>query len=326
LAAEGERPRETRFVTLDALRCVAAVAIVLIHSTEAPATERLSHVARFAVPFFFAVGGYFAAGSGWGRRPWASYVARRVRRLYVPFLAWAAIYYAVRYIAHLAIPGRPPPYTSVNLLADSPTQHLWFLPGFLVTTISVFSLARGLCRVHVPPRAAALLFVVGAILISRWELPQAPLFPYTTMLTWEALPAALGGAALALVTSGRPMLPPWLGIASGTSFLGCMAWGLWVERGRTIENASGVLLLLAGLAPTSAPGVRRLAQFGWMAFGVYVAHVLFVEAAQDAMNFAKTQPSLARDLSIMVFGLVASIVTVRVLTRWRWTRWMVAVG
>ena len=147
------------------------------------------------------------------------YAVGRVRRLYVPFLAWAAIYYAVRYAVHLAIPSHAPPYT-----------------------------------------------------------------------------------------------------------VACLAWEVGAGRCPGVENAAGALLLLVGLALPPTPLLSRLPRWGSLAFGVYVVHVLIVEAAQDAMNLAHTRPSLARDLSIMAFGLLASVVAVRVLMRWRWTRWLVAVG
>jgi peptidoglycan/LPS O-acetylase OafA/YrhL len=320
------RPPGTRLMTLDAMRCVAAAAVVLIHSTEADSTQPLARAARFAVPFFFAAGGYFAARTGRGERGWGEYVVRRARRLYVPFLAWAAIYYAVRYAVHFAIPSHPPPYTSVNLLADSPAQHLWFLPGLLVASVAVFSLARGLQLSRAPAVVSAALFAILAVLTSFWHIPPAPLFPYTVRMTWGSAPALFGGAAAALFVAGRPALPRWVGYASAFAFVACLAREVSIGRSGGVENAAGVLLLLVGVALPPTPGMPRLARWGALAFGVYVIHVLFVEAAQDAMNLAHTRPSLVRDLSIMAFGLVASVVTVGVLMRWRWTRWMVAVG
>jgi peptidoglycan/LPS O-acetylase OafA/YrhL len=327
-SAEAERPAQSRsagrLVALDAFRCLAAAGVVVIHGTEATSTDWLSRASRFSVPFFFAAGGYFAVRAGWGQRSWGDYALARVRRLYVPFLAWAGIYYAVRYAAHLAAPGRPAPYTSINLLADSPTQHLWFLPGLLVASVGAFTLARVFRFPGAPAAGAALGFAVLALAASFARLPEAPLFPYTTRMTWTYAPALLGGAAVTLLAARRAALPRWLGYAGVVAFLACIAWEVAVGRNDDVENAAGVWLLLAGIILPPPPGMSRLARWGALAFGVYVVHVLIIEAAQDAMKLAGTRPSLVRDLSIIAFALVASAVTTRVLMYWRWTRWMVA--
>lgn len=115
-------------------------------------------VARIAVPFFFAVSGFFLAGHIEDAHWYGSEVAKRVKTILVPYLLWCLIYvmpgYAMAFSANVlhgtALTRNFPAFSFVSCFGLSPivdpqSAQLWYL-RFLFTLVLLSPLLVALLR------------------------------------------------------------------------------------------------------------------------------------------------------------------------------------
>lgn len=100
---------EKRLKSIDSLRGVAILMVLLIHTTtrslEASGfdvigfswTLFLNQIARFAVPLFFILSGFVLELSYKEEMSFWSFVKRRFSRIFIPYLFWSGIYYLFVY-------------------------------------------------------------------------------------------------------------------------------------------------------------------------------------------------------------------------------------
>ncbi len=93
-----------RVKSIDSLRGLAILAVILIHTTtrtlEAsdfnlvgfPQTLFLNQIARFAVPLFFIISGFVLEISFKNESYW-SFIKRRLSKIFIPYALWSLIYY-----------------------------------------------------------------------------------------------------------------------------------------------------------------------------------------------------------------------------------------
>ncbi|WP_374412878.1 acyltransferase [Novosphingobium colocasiae] len=125
-----------REVGIDALRIIAALAVVLIHVhyelvPGAALQPWLRAPARFAVPTFFALSGYFLADS----RGLPQGAARRIPRIARIFAFACLLYLPFALIQHRAL-------DPLSLLTAGTWLHLWFLPALAVGLAGADLVAR----------------------------------------------------------------------------------------------------------------------------------------------------------------------------------------
>ncbi|MCI0559315.1 MAG: acyltransferase, partial [Nitrososphaera sp.] len=105
-----EHPK-TRLATLDAMRFMAAVAVIWLHTSTSPESDRITMIGRFAVPFFIAAALFLTCEKA--LKPngplFRQFVVDRFHRLYLPFLVWSAIYFLVRMAAARFVTHAPEP-------------------------------------------------------------------------------------------------------------------------------------------------------------------------------------------------------------------------
>jgi peptidoglycan/LPS O-acetylase OafA/YrhL len=348
-----------RRAVLDLCRLAAAYAIVWLHAVQSPELANSTSLGRFAVPFFvfatvlltFETVG---ANPQRGRR---KYVASRFWRLYVPFLAWSGLYLAFKLAKGTLLPGEPNNYPGINLLWTGGCWHLWFLPLILVVNLAAFETARLLAvRPALAPHVLAISLAAGALVAS---LPVAPdvepsssellsLVQYRSLVT-DALPAVFWGIALAIAcrVHGARIFEHRASACVGVLLaLISTAWIWHFGRDRLAETLAGLGFVLfafplrgAGFQVASSqashrPGFRgasfqlaipRLAeQAGSLAFGVYLAHILWIKVLHTVA--AKSGIPVCWELDVAVFFLsaIASTVLAWAAARSRWTRWTVA--
>ena len=97
-----------RIKSIDSLRGVAILAVILIHTTtrvlEASGfnlsafsfTLLLNQISRFAVPLFFLISGLVLEYSNKKESYW-SYIKRRFSRIFIPYIFWSLFYYFLIY-------------------------------------------------------------------------------------------------------------------------------------------------------------------------------------------------------------------------------------
>lgn len=137
---------KTHNCAIDICRYLCAVLVVAIHTE--PFTEISPYLAfcvkhllaRIAVPFFFAVSGFFYTDklSG-GSRPFGPYV----KRLLSVYLSWFAIYLAVNWIQHS--PDSPFPFllnAAKGLFFNVSPSHFWFFPALIYCVCLITLLNR----------------------------------------------------------------------------------------------------------------------------------------------------------------------------------------
>jgi len=102
-------PASARIGGLDAARFVAAVAICWLHSCDSPELRDSRVIGTFGVPFYVFAATFFLARGFWRdpQRLLTTYYASRFRRLYLPFLAWSAIYLLARDLKHFEFSAQP---------------------------------------------------------------------------------------------------------------------------------------------------------------------------------------------------------------------------
>ena len=163
---------------LDWFRPVAAALVVAIHtgpllSWDATANYLLTDIlARVAVPFFFAVTGFFLLPR----------VAERGRRALAPFLGRTALLYAGATLLYLPVNL----YTGAwrgeglalrlirDLLFDGTFYHLWYFPAVLLGMVLVSALLRA-CRGRraIPLLVCLALYLLGLLGDSYYGLAAA---------------------------------------------------------------------------------------------------------------------------------------------------------
>ena len=150
--------RVRKIQSVDVMRAIAIFAVIVLHtkpfrSQSPPAGSTLdlattiNQLARFAVPFFFVISGYFWANKIKGGTEILSPTLVRAKRICYMFLAWSAIYLLPWNIYDSLRYGPTGPIKGIywnicNAITDPLTtvmegtkSHLWFLVGLLCSLL-----------------------------------------------------------------------------------------------------------------------------------------------------------------------------------------------
>ncbi|MGV8804826.1 MAG: acyltransferase [Polaromonas sp.] len=174
-----------RIESVDLFRLLAILAVIIIHtgpfqfstwqgSGLLPLAFTANQLARFAVPLFFVLSGYF-----WGRRiqGGADVVAVSIsmmKRIFFVFIAWSLIYllpYNLNLIAQHGFLGSVKlAYLNFLLLIDNPLTvifegtkgHLWFLSS-LLGSIAISALFIAHKRPRILMALSAVLYIFGLL-------------------------------------------------------------------------------------------------------------------------------------------------------------------
>ncbi|MBQ9757513.1 MAG: acyltransferase [Clostridia bacterium] len=132
-----ERVKTNRNETLDLFKFVAAFAVVCIHYMFFGVTgEIVKAIARFAVPFFFAVSGYFAYYDDTKK------IKKKIKNIFVLYLSSFVLYFIYSAIKHILAGETFVEYLLmyfnktiiIDFLVLNTTitsAHLWFLPALI---------------------------------------------------------------------------------------------------------------------------------------------------------------------------------------------------
>jgi len=322
-----EAPR--RFPGIDAIKVAGIVTIVLIHALPPPwdasATplERWLHlVTRFGVPGFLLASGFLYAGAPGG----IDTALRRLRRILVPY----AIASALAQLWHAAH------------AETSPTGSLWkdllfassFGPFYYVFVIVwLVALTPAIARL---PRAA-LPALVGALLAGQWGVDAAGAWPQdfywhlrNPLLWWAyffagwwlrlerarveawiaprrvAVVFALGVAVVVLTRAGSE--------ASGLPRLAARS-AAWLDV--------YAILAFLGVAAGLATAPRWLRALSDATYAVYLFHLFFLYAAQEALGAnARGAGSVLLPLAAGLGGSLALVAVLRRLLGARARDWL----
>jgi len=347
MAPPGDRPR---LQAVDALRVLAILAVITIHTTpfesaaspigrSFDAATLLNQATRFAVPFFLVVSGYF----------WAQQVAREggavraptlrlVRRAMLVWLAWSLLYLLPVNLFDALAQGPLGPLKVIYwnaaqvlkrpaiALLEGTSPHLWFL-----VALSLCALIAAACM-HLRAGWALALLAAGlyGIGLAGQSYPRAPfgfaidpsfrnghLYALAFFATGVALQrrepsAAWGplGALLALAGFALHLLELWFSHR---------AWGMPLERDYMAGTyAFGVGVALMGLAEVRVLRWPALAPLGPWVLGIYASHMVFVGLLRPLDRRLTGSPLWELAYVALVFAL--SFALTRLLAHWPRTR------
>lgn len=294
-----------RLQGIDCGRAIAVLVVVFGHAqVQVPHTTAYDVMARFAVPFFFMLAGYFFRLP---EGPLLPALLKLCARFLVPFAIWLAIY-LLWFQPPIEAFGSPL-YLARLLVQGGPAHHLWFLPSLAVSSGLLLLLLR--CRVH-PAAVAAIavaLYLAGLVfgayydvLLSHgrfvWNMRNGPFlgFPFMVAGWFIARSPRRPGLGLSLVVLASGALLNAVEILSLDSF------GVRFEHDLllgTVPFGIGFFLVALNWPPTAAG--RLLARIGPYSLGIYCVHllcILIVDAmlGQDA---ASASPYLVGFLAAM---------------------------
>jgi peptidoglycan/LPS O-acetylase OafA/YrhL len=328
--SQASAPARQRLAMFDFARLVAIYSIVWLHALRSPMLIPWTVLGRFAVPFF-AAGAVFFVIESLRRQPTRSlgeYALGRVRRIYLPFLAWSGIYLIFKWVKSAVLPDQPNDFPGVSAFWTGTFFHLWFMPFVLLATLAVFVLGREVIEHPRTQWFACAALLAGGLACALVDRPAFALAdPGFTLLVWQALPAVCWGFALALAvsSSGKSLFTSRLVTAcAAIAFIGLLAWLAAFGRNTLIENLAGMLFLIAALAPRAPVWIGRIGRFGSLAYGIYLAHMLVIKVLEAVATRERLTVSWLLDVAIFIAAALGSTLIAWLLARSPRTRWLAA--
>ncbi|MCQ2390296.1 MAG: acyltransferase [Kiritimatiellae bacterium] len=294
---------------------VAALAVVLLHVgiANGPPEPALSirvllrDFSRFAVPFFFLVSGYLLAGHiddpGWWRRE----MAKRLKSLLVPYVAWSALF-GFYLLVGAAVPEmRQTGAFDINawwagkrltLFGLDPLQVPLMLPFWYLRTLFLLVLASGILVVALRRLGVGILVLLGALYLGYavavdWK-PQITTHNAFALLRVTLSPEAVFYFSLGLWLRLKEVFPsacramPLLAVAFGLIVLRQLV-GSWLPYPLIIPIALGGVWCVVPVTPWSKA-------LTGLSFPIYLIHWFFVHL------LARTCPTAG--MTPASFGLV----------------------
>lgn len=338
---------QTRVLAYDALRAFAIVTVVAIHTLmpfrdilpDTAPVRVLDDLLHYAVPLFVFISGALVWARPWrgGEGAYRDFMRKRAAVIGLPFLAWSAIFLALRF----ATEPTPIAETPGLLLSGHTWYHLYFVPMLL--TFYLFTPAAS----RIAQRSPELL-VVGAYLLRTVAGPSIATVTGDLLgeygWSWAThvmthLPHMALGAWFAVRYPGWPswVRRTWpLLLALGTVVLTLASLGVtsdlpvWARRlvypGGMAATVLGFALLSFTLEPWLEKRSASVVRAGALAFGVYFVHPLFLFVIFEAVDAgpgdaAWLNPRLAASTFLVVTAL--SFAASAALARWPSTAWLV---
>lgn len=131
-------PKKHYNIAIDALRILAILAVIMIHSTTqtlqithyaintTPLVLFLNQISRFAVPLFFLISGFVLELSYRDNFTYARYIKRRTSRILVPYIFWSFFYSILIHKTSLSLSF------ITTLLLGNAEYHLYFIPTLII--------------------------------------------------------------------------------------------------------------------------------------------------------------------------------------------------
>lgn len=342
----------SRFQSVDAFRVLAIAAVVLIHTTpfetassaignELDAATIVNQLARFAVPFFFVISGFF-----WSRKisSTGDVVGSSLqlsKRLLVLFCSWSLIYLVPWNAAETFNFGTFGPlkhiYWNLSSSVSHPLRtlfegtgiHLWFLMGLLWSVMISALLLRLRLEFALAP-FAVLLYAVGLAGKAYRDTPigfhvdfnfrDGPFFSLVFFVTGHFLHTRRSGHRW--FRTGLLLASVGLALHFLELLLLHRIWGTSMMQ----DYVVGTYLFGTGCALVALSRDPRIAwswtsSVGPLVLGVYALHVVFVDLLVPLDRFYSPQP--AWEIAYPVIVLLLSTLLARWLSRFSLTRSLV---
>ncbi len=305
-------------IWIDLIRITGALLVILVHVTY-PLVQKwgevtlkwwlaanlANQIGHLAVPLFFMVSGFLLVRKP---EPVRQFLIKRGTRILIPLAAWSVIYIGWNmYFNHRETTLAS---AALALLTGSSADHLWFLYDLFGLTLAV----PLLWKLREAGGNRTLLYLLLLWLIFEPLTQLSTLLGVTPAFTLPLASGYLGYFILGLFL-GERQYPRWqvflaLGICLATTGLGA-AGNYWQSRAAgsltapflyyigivTVPASAGAFVLLKTLGERLERGPAWLAalihQLGTGSFGVYLIHLIILEAfKQSLFGFKLTATSL----------------------------------
>lgn len=305
-----------RFGGFDYLRVAGILAVVYIHGCDT------SDVARkgmkwlgFAVPCFFLMSAFLTQTAILKKgKNYGVLLVNKLRRLAPPFTAWSTLYLCVRFLKSRATDQAFETSLFGAAFWGDASHQLYFVPllfYFFVIWIPIMLIARS------QPFIAIACCVLGVIAAFWYGDPIQSLLPEKRWFIGDNLIwFPLGIVSALLVDRYRKWVPMlrWPAMIGGA---------IVCYSGFTNVVAVSLIVFFLALSVTHQPS-RWIELLATYAFGVYLVHVLLIEAMQFlAPKLGIDVSRLSITLLITLFAAIGSYLLCALLGRSSRTRWSV---
>lgn len=134
--------KRTYLFSIDALRVIAILAVILIHVTTktlatlhlditlAPFSLFINQSARFAVPLFFLISGFVLELNNKDGLSYMIFFKKRASRIIIPYLFWTCLYFIVN--SGFALQSLLTPKFFLSIILGNASYHLYFIPTLIL--------------------------------------------------------------------------------------------------------------------------------------------------------------------------------------------------
>jgi peptidoglycan/LPS O-acetylase OafA/YrhL len=323
-----------RFVGIDLLRIVAPVGVVLLHTYtaigEPGSLTWMIRLRDFSLPVMVMASFFLLTVSLSRFSPSARvFVARRVKRLWIPTLGWTLIYclavtFVIPFLFGNESHGLPPP--SIFL---SGYRHLWYLQFLFLTSIVIFPMLlwfyRSPClsedRTTIVILAAVSLvsysIVTSISLVDVWgdELDlNLQIFLSQSISHLPFVPIAIA-FALSRSTITDQLRHRSYRLASIALAIAAAVVHLYGDHIPLTREAFAISVFVVALQPISERGFRFLAPLAANSYGIYILHFLPLQILWIVIGDRETNFSALSLLSISLCIYLGTAVTTVVLRK-----------
>jgi peptidoglycan/LPS O-acetylase OafA/YrhL len=228
------------------------------------------------------------------------------------------------YLSHLAMQG-----LGISDLLTGRSFQLWFLPFLMLLGQFMFFPCQKAARLN----RSAQYWIAAVLFIAGCAMALAPRFSavdtssaffqcsYFLCLSWDALPSALWGIALALVMRETPVPEnlAWRSLAVAVG--GGAIVNLW-QRNILLETVAGAALLGFALSAGDGRFSRALSHYAFLAYGIYLAQGVVLETIQALAGRAGVPTTGVTEVGVFLVTAVLCASISVALARSKLTRWM----
>jgi surface polysaccharide O-acyltransferase-like enzyme len=333
---------------VEVLRVVAVMAVLVIHATPFNQQDRLgaawdaatvaNQLARFAVPAFFVLAGYFWAGRVPEPRGPDPVTRRMVGRLLLLFAVWSLVY-VFPYDGALLAADVPRAWLGQlernarwiathpgTVLLQGTNGHLWFLPA-LASAVAIAAVVRRWLGWRVLVAVAILAAAYALLALPYARTPWGLAVGYNARNGPAlALPCVVIGMALARHAPTPAWVPRGAALLVGGALLSAVE-ATWLAHAHQVRLTHDVLAgtfafgtgaAMLGLANPAALRQPRVAAMGSAVLGIYLIHPIGLDLLQPELQRARAPwADLAGMAAVFLLSLGLSRALARS-ARWRW--------
>jgi surface polysaccharide O-acyltransferase-like enzyme len=298
----------SRIQSVDAVRVIAIFAVIIIHTS--PFTNTyiwlgrdlnvgylLDQLARFAVPFFFVISGFFWASKIKSGSQIADSTKKMAKKIATIFLAWSIIYLLPTNLSDSFQYGGLGPfeiiYWNITKLIDHPMRsamegakvHLWFLVALLFCLV--------ICAIFLTRAMKKSLIVLSIVLYSIGLLGKAyadsPIGFHSEFNFRNGPFFGLVFFVTGYVLSESKERKSWLIIGLVLTVFGTLMhftelfvlrsmWGTTMIQDYVIGTYfMGVGVAMIALSNPTFLGTNQFSKIGPLVLGIYAVHFVFVD-------------------------------------------------